>query len=150
MKVMCDTAILVELDRCNEGVIHLMETLTWKNVELAISTITVSEILTGVYLQKEPNKHLTTAKELLSQFKWYNLDAEAAEETSKILAKRIQQGNPVEYQDYAIAATFKTAKADFLLTMNEKHFNLSFLEGKIFNPKKFARLIKENKLKFRI
>ena len=44
----------------------------------------------------------------------------------------------IEYPDTVIAATFKIEDADYLLTLNEAHFeNIPDMKGKVFAPKEF-------------
>ena len=135
MKIFFDISILVEIERKNKEVIELCKELVRKNVELIISVISISEILTGVYLREDSNKAARRAKELLMQFKWFKFDAEVADKTAKILAYRIAKGKKVEYQDDVIAASFLVSNSDFLLTLNLKHFNLPFLKEKVCLPK---------------
>ncbi len=142
MKVFFDTSIIVKIDRNDKTVIKLCEELISKNIELALSTITISEILTGSYLRKDFSKAVIRAKELLSQFEWVDFDAEVAEQTAKILAYRVMNGNPVEYQDDAIIASFLVSHADFIITLNKKHFDIPVLEGKVFSPEEFLKRLK--------
>lgn len=149
MKILFDTSALIEIDKQKDKVIlDLMEELTDKNVELVISTVSISEFLTGVYLKSEVTKYSIKAKELLMQFKWFDLDAETAEETAKLIAHRLFEGKPIEYQDNVIAATFKIARCDFLITSDIKHFDLPTLKGKVFTPPIFFKRLKEGKLNF--
>lgn len=144
MKVFCDTSILVALDRADEEVIVLLETINELPVELAISTVTVSEILVGVYLQSKPHSYVIKARELLAQFKWYDMNAAVAEEAARLIADRIKKGRPVDYQDNIIAATFLTAKADYLVTKNVKHFTSDKLAQKVYSPDEFMKQLSRN------
>ena len=62
MNITIDTSIIVEIDRQNKNVIDLLKKLIEKNFELAISIITVSEILTGSYLTKDIKKSVILQK----------------------------------------------------------------------------------------
>ena len=149
MRILFDTSALIDIDKKKDKALpELMEELTDKNVELVISTVSISEFLTGVYLKSEVTKYSIKAKEFLMQFKWFDLDAETAEETAKLIAHRLLEGKPIEYQDNVISATFKTAKADFLITTDIKHFDLPTLKGNVFTPSVFFRKLKEGKLSF--
>lgn len=149
MKVLFDTSALVEMDKKKDAyLLELMEELTDRNTELVISSVSISEFLTGVYLRSEVTKYLIKAKEFLMQFRWFDLDAETAEETAKLIAHRIFEGRPIEYQDNVIAATFKTSKSDFLITTDTKHFELPTLKGKVFTPSVFLKRLKEGRLEF--
>ena len=79
MKILFDSSIIVEIDRQNEQVITILKDLVNKKHELIISTITVSEILTGSYLRKDSEEAVVKAKEILNQFTWKDFDNESAE-----------------------------------------------------------------------
>ena len=143
MKIFFDTSTLIEIERGNNNTIELMEFLSDKNADLIISIITVSEILTGVYLQPQPSKFLLKAKELLGQFHWEDVDGEVAKETAKLVALRIQKGKPVDYQDNLIAATWIVSKSDFLITANQKHYDFETLKGKVYTPINVLRMLKK-------
>lgn len=54
----------------------------------------------------------------------------------------ISMGQPIEYQDVAIAASFLLEFCDVLLTENKEHFErLPNLKGKVMTPKEFCRKI---------
>lgn len=140
MKVVLDTSIIVEIDRQNKSVVSLLKSLLDNNVELVISTITVSEILTGAYLTKDVNNSLITAKEILNQFNWIDLDGEVAEKTGQLLAFLISEKKTIEYQDVAIAASFLISHSDYVLTLNKKDFIVfPHLKDKVFSPEEFKK-----------
>lgn len=139
MKVIVDTSIIVEIDRHKRDTVDLIRKLVENNIDLVISTVTVSEILTGSYLKKDVSKSVITAKEVLNQFTWIDLDGTVAEKTAQLLAYLLTEKKNIEYQDAAIAASFFTSHSDYLLTLNKKDF-LAFpmLVGKVFSPEEFA------------
>jgi len=141
MRILVDTSIIVEIDRQNKDTIEILKTFVEKNVDLVISTITVSEILTGSYLQKDVKKSVITAKEVLNQFSWVDVNGEIAEKTGQLLAYLITEKKSIEYQDVVICATFLASHSDYLLTLNKKDF-LAFptLKGKVFSPGDFKEL----------
>lgn len=142
MKIILDTSIIVEIDRQNENVVNILEETIEKNIEIVISTITISEILTGSYLKKEFEKAVLDAKRILTQFLWIDLDGEVAEKTAQILAYLIAEGKMIEYQDIAIAAIFFVSKSDYLITLNKKHFeSIESLKGKVLDPDEFNQLV---------
>lgn len=145
MRAFFDTSALVEMDKRRPAAIALMKKLAGANCESLISTVTVSEFLTGANLQTEQPKFVLKAKEFLMQFSWVPLDGEVADITGKLLAKRIQAGTPVEYQDTAIAASFVASHSDMLITKNTKHFDYDFLQGKVFTPEAALRLVQNKK-----
>ncbi|MBD3202946.1 PIN domain-containing protein [Candidatus Woesearchaeota archaeon] len=141
MRILFDTSFLVGLDRKKESCVDFMKKFTNDKNEFFISIISVTEILTGAYLQdKEKQKQkLNTAKELLMQFNWIDYDGEIADRGAKIIAQRIRTGNIVDFQDNIILSTFTVNNFDYLVTTNKKHFNLR--KNKIISPEE---LIAEN------
>jgi predicted nucleic acid-binding protein len=137
-KMVCvDTSIIVDVDRGNEEVIALCKQLTSTNSAF-ISTISVSEILTGSYLRKDYRAAVKKAEKVLSQFRWLTLNGETAKIIAQLNAYLISKGQPIEYQDVAIAASFLLACCNVLLTENKEHFErLPNLKGKVMTPKEF-------------
>jgi len=143
MRVLLDTSIIVEIDRHNEIILNLLKKLTEKDIEVVISTVTISEILTGSYLKKDFKKSVLEAKKILSQFLWFDLDGEIAEKTAQLLSYLILEGKPIEYQDVVIAATFFVSHSDYILTLNKDHFKIfPEIKNKVFNPEEFIEKIK--------
>ena len=137
--VFVDTSIIVDVDRGKEDVIELCKRLTSTNNAL-ISTVSVSEILTGSYLRKDYRVAVKKAEKVLSQFRWVSLNGEAAEIIGELNAYLISKGQPIEYQDVAIAASFLVECCDVLLTENKAHFErLPNLKGKVKTPKEFCQ-----------
>ncbi|MHA1713439.1 MAG: type II toxin-antitoxin system VapC family toxin [Candidatus Ranarchaeia archaeon] len=138
MKVVVDTSVIVALERGNPYVIKILKTMVEKNVEIFMSTVTVSEILTGSYLKKDPKKAVLDAKKVLAQFLWIPLDGAVAEKTGQLLAYLITKGNPIEYQDVVIAASSMTIHSDYLITLNKKHFVVfPTLAKTVYTPTEF-------------
>mgnify|MGYP001615889171 CR=1 FL=1 len=143
MNVVLDTSVIVEIDRKNQDTILVIKKLIDKNHEILVSTVTISEILTGSYLRRDFEKAVEEAKRILGQFLWIDLDASVAEKTAQYIAYLIAEDKTIEYQDVAIAATFKVTDADYLLTLNKAHFELlPDLKGRVYEPKEFAKIIK--------
>jgi predicted nucleic acid-binding protein len=137
--VFVDTSIIVDVDRGKQEVIDLCKELTSTNSAF-ISTVSVSEILTGSYLRKDFKTAVNKAEKVLSQFRWVSLTGEAAKLTAQLNAYLISKGQPIEYQDIAIAASFLTECCDVLLTENKDHFErLPNLKGKVMTPKEFCQ-----------
>ena len=103
--VFVDTSIIVDVDRGKEDVIELCKRLTSTNSAF-ISTVSVSEILTGSYLRKDYKAAVKKAEKVLSQFRWVSLNGETAKLIAELNAYLISKGQPIEYQDVAIAASF--------------------------------------------
>lgn len=143
MKILLDTSIIVEIDRHNDVVLNILKEATKKGIEVVISTVTISEILTGSYLKKEFKKALLEGKKILSQFQWIDLDGEVAERTAQLLSYLILEGRPIEYQDVVIASTFFISHSDYLLTLNKSHFSIiPGMKDRVFTPKEFNEKIK--------
>ena len=137
--VFVDTSIIVDIDRGKQDVIELCKKLTHTNSAF-ISTVSVSEILTGSYLRKDYKKSLKKAEKVLGQFRWVPLNGEVAKLVAELNAYLISKGQPIEYQDVAIAASFLMVCCDVLLTENKEHFErLPNLKGKVMTPKEFCQ-----------
>ncbi len=137
--VFVDTSIIVDVDRGKEDVIELCKRLTSTNCAL-ISTVSVSEILTGSYLRKDYKSAIKKAEKVLGQFRWITLNGETAKLIAELNAYLISKGQPIEYQDVAIAASFLLECSDVLLTENKDHFErLPNLKGKVMTPKEFCQ-----------
>ena len=137
--VFVDTSIIVDVDRGKQDVIELCKKLTSTNSAF-ISTVSVSEILTGSYLRKDYKIAIKKAEKVLVQFRWVPLNGEAAKLVAELNAYLISKGQPIEYQDVAIAASFLIMRCDVLLTENKEHFErLPNLKGKVMTPKEFCQ-----------
>ena len=135
--VFVDTSIIVDVDRGKENVIKLCKKLTQTNSAL-ISTISVSEILTGSYLRRDYLAAVKKAEKVLSQFRVVTLNEDVAKLVAQLNAYLISKGLQIEYQDVAIAASFLVECCDVLLTENKDHFErLPNLKGKVMTPEEF-------------
>ncbi len=145
MKVLVDTSIIVDVDRGKEDVIEICKQLTSANAAF-ISTVSVSEILTGSYLRKDYKTAVNKAERLLSQFRWIPLSGDVASIIAQLNAYLISKRQPIEYQDVAIAASFLHECCDVLLTENKQHFErLPNLKGKVQTPKEFSQKFQPTK-----
>lgn len=135
MKILVDTSILVEIDRQNKEVVSFLQMLVRQKHALVISTITVAEIFTGSYLQKNPSDSVLTARDILNNFLWVDVDAETAEIVAQIYARLFleKKQDSLEYADVLIAGCFFRAQCDILLTLNTKDFILvAALKEKVY------------------
>ncbi|MBI3412650.1 MAG: type II toxin-antitoxin system VapC family toxin [Candidatus Aenigmarchaeota archaeon] len=143
MKVVLDTSVIVEIDRKSEETIKIIKRLVDGGHDILVSTITISEILTGSYLRKDFKKALFEARRILGQFIWVDLSSEIAEKTAQYMAYLVSEGKTIEYQDVAIAATFRTTGSDYLLTLNKMHFeSIPELKGKVYGPAEFRKVVR--------
>ena len=134
MTVFADTSIIVDVDRGKKDVIELCKLLTSNNSAL-ISTVTVSEILTGSYLRKDYTTAVNKAERVLGQFSWVDLNGKVAKLVAQLNAYLISKGLPIEYQDVAIAASCLSENCDVLLTENKDNFlRIPNLKGKVMTP----------------
>ncbi|MFA7398787.1 MAG: type II toxin-antitoxin system VapC family toxin [Candidatus Bathyarchaeia archaeon] len=137
--VLVDTAIIVDIDRGKQDVIELCKQLTSTN-NAYISTVSVSEILTGSYLRRDYKVAVNKAEKVLRQFRWVPLNGKVARLIAELDAYLISKGQPIEYQDVAVAASFLLECCDVLLTENKEHFErLPNLKGKVMTPKEFSQ-----------
>ena len=137
--VLVDTSIIVDVDRGKQDVIDLCRQLTATDSAF-ISTVSVSEILTGSFLRKDYKVAVRKAEKVLRQFRWVSLNGDAAKLIAELNAYLISKGQPIEYQDVAIAASFLVECCDILLTENKEHFErLPNLKGKVMTPKEFRQ-----------
>lgn len=137
--VFVDTSIIVDVDRGRKDVIELCKRLTGTD-SAYISTVSISEILTGSYLRKDYGVAAKKAEKVLSQFRWVPLNGEAAKLVAQLNAYLISKGQTIEYQDVTIAASFLLQCCDVLLTENKEHFErLPNLKGKVMTPKEFCQ-----------
>ncbi len=137
--VFVDTSIIVDVDRGREDVIELCKRLTSTD-SAYISTVSVSEILTGSYLRKDYGVAVKKAQKVLSQFGWVPLNGEVAKLVAELNAYLISKGQRIEFQDVAIAASFLLECCDVLLTENKNHFErFPNLKGKVMTPKEFCQ-----------
>jgi predicted nucleic acid-binding protein len=137
--IFVDTSIIVDVDRGKQDVIELCKKLTNTNSAF-ISTVSVSEILTGSYLRKDYKIAIKKAEKVLGQFRWVPLNGEIAKIVAELNAYLISKGQAIEFQDVAIAASFLLESCDILLTENKEHFErLPNLKGKVMTPKEFCQ-----------
>ncbi|MFH2106954.1 MAG: type II toxin-antitoxin system VapC family toxin [Candidatus Micrarchaeota archaeon] len=144
MDITFDTSFLVQIDRGNPQAIELIKKLTKEDTHLWISTITVSEIITGVYLRKDFEDAKQMANLVLGQFNWFNFNGVIAERTGEILAFLMSNKKPVCFQDAAIAATAIEAGAQYIITENKNDFlMIPSIREKVFNIKDMLEHIKK-------
>lgn len=135
MRITVDSSVIIEIERRNEAVLRIFKKIVEENYDIFISTISISEILTGVYLRKDVSQALFAARELLGQFQWVEVDGAIAEKTAQLLAYLILEKKTIEYQDVVIAATALIQNSNAILTLNKKDFEVfPHLKGKVFTP----------------
>lgn len=88
---------------------------------IAISAITLAELLHGVEASAYPEKNLLALNQFLSIVEILPFDDEAAAEYGKICAALRRQGTPIGTMDMLIAAHAK-AKGLIIVTNNIREF----------------------------
>lgn len=88
---------------------------------VAISSITLGELLLGTYLASEPGQEHTKVESFLRPIPVLSFGREEAFQWAKIDAGLRKQGNRIETEDAIIAAT-AIANAMVLVSGNAKHF----------------------------
>ena len=145
MKIFFDTTILVDVDRNKQDTINLLKNLVKEKHELVISTITVTEILTGSNLRRDSKESTLKAKAILNQFTWQEIDGETAEIAAKLLAQLIveKKQESTEYPDVLIAASYFSAQCNTFITLNKKDFTLiPQLKNSVYTPEEFEKKYK--------
>ncbi len=138
MRVVCDTSVLVEVDRGNEQVVQLLKRLMEAEDELIISIVTVAELLTGAYLRRDTHISVLNVKEVMNQFTWRDVDEEIAEMAAKMCAFLISEKREYDFADVLIGATLLCEHADTLITLNKKDFVVfPQLKDRVLTPEEF-------------
>lgn len=120
MKYMLDTNICVYLIKKKpENVL----TNLYSNIDegVAISAITLAELIHGVEASAYPEKNMLALNQFLSIVDILPFDDEAASEYGKICAMLRRQGTPIGAMDMLIAAHAK-AKGLIIVTNNVREF----------------------------
>lgn len=89
--------------------------------DLALSVITVAEVLHGAYFSANPSQSLTMTRALLRQFAQVDLTSAMAERFGEIKADLRRQGQIIADFDLLIGAT-AIVTGRMLVTNNTKHF----------------------------
>lgn len=122
MHLLFDTTVLVDVDRKREPTLRLLEHVSSGDHAMLASTVTVAEVFAGANLREDVQAAAERARRVLGQFEWVPLDGAVAERTGELLAYLTVEGEPVGFQDVAVAATHLVADADRLVTGNTDHF----------------------------
>jgi predicted nucleic acid-binding protein len=115
VKVFLGTSVIVDIDRGKKEVIDVCRKLTMRH-------------------------EVAKAKKVLGQFSWINLNGTVAEKTAQLNAYLITEGQTIEYQDQAIAASCLATGSDGLLTRNKEHFTrIPALKDKVLTPEELKQ-----------
>lgn len=141
MKLFFDSSVIVDVDKGREETVELMKELTREKYPLFISTVTVSEILTGAY-RKDSTKE---ARKILGQFQWVEMNGGIADRSGEIMAELYERGKPIEFQDIVIAASAEQENVEKLVTKNSEHFGyIDSLETEVITPEQLREEIEQD------
>jgi tRNA(fMet)-specific endonuclease VapC len=90
-------------------------------LSVAVSSITVGELLLGTHLAEDPSREAAKVESFLRPIQVIPFGREEASRWAKLEASLRKQGNRIETEDAIIAAT-AMASAMTLVTGNAKHF----------------------------
>ena len=88
---------------------------------VAVSSLTVGELMLGVNLSANPERELAKVEAFLLPIHVIPFDRDEAYQWAELEAHLRKQGNPIEAEDAMIAATAKTHGLT-LVSGNTKHF----------------------------
>lgn len=89
---------------------------------VAVSTLTVGELVLGTHLSNHPEQELAKVEAFLRPIQTIPFGVEESYQWANLDAQLRKQGNRIETEDAIIAATAKT-HAMTLVTGNTKHFD---------------------------
>jgi tRNA(fMet)-specific endonuclease VapC len=114
-----DTDTLIFLYKQNAGVVSKVQQIGTSNI--ALSVITVAEVLHGAYFSAKPQETLQATQSLISQFRVIDLTPPIADKFGLIKTDLRRQGQIIADFDLLIAATALTNNC-ILVSNNTKHF----------------------------
>lgn len=119
MKRLLDTTVLVDLLRGNEDVRRRLE--AEDPADLAISTVTVSELMTGATLAADTHRELFAVELAIRPLRQLPLDGPSARRAGLIKALLDRKGASIGVADRLIAATALEHDA-VVVTSNAREF----------------------------
>lgn len=118
MKYLVDTDYVISYLKGKRKAVELLQ----KNKEkLAVSVISLAEILEGIYGQAEQEKRTSELKDFLTGVKLLDIDKNVAEDFARIRARLRKKSEILESLDILISATARTYNL-ILITGNKQHF----------------------------
>ena len=115
-----DTSIIVSFLKGTPDTVRKIEELTNHRDTIAVTTITVYELLKGAQLSSRQKENLLDVTEVISSVQILNLSNEACLEAAKIYCTLKEEGKLIGEFDILIAAIAKT-NGEALLT-RDQHF----------------------------
>ncbi len=113
-----DTNIVVEYLRGNQSI---AEQIAAHLPDIAISSLTLAELLYGAQVSARPNENADKINQLLEIIEVIDFDQTSAEHYSRVRAALKHRGKPAGEMDMLIAAVTFAHEAT-LVTHNTKHF----------------------------
>lgn len=95
-----DTSFLIDILRGTDRATQLLEEMNGRH---AVSPISAAELWIGAHMGSVSEYHQT--EELLQSLVWLPFDRDVARRTGSIQARQYDSGNPLPFNDCAIAAT---------------------------------------------
>ena len=115
-----DTNVMVALLKGSSEAVEKMRELIDKNGHVAITIITVYELLKGAYLSSKRQENLMDVRQAISNIQVLDLSPDACEEASNIYCELEKSGKLISEFDILIAAIAKT-NGEAILT-RDNHF----------------------------
>jgi len=120
VKYLLDTNICIYIIKKKEaGILRKLQ--SYRDEDLAVSTITIAELEYGVTKSKLTHRNRIALTSFLVPFEVLDFDQEAAVEHGLIRAWLEKEGNPIGSMDMLLAAQARS-KSLVLVTNNEKEF----------------------------
>lgn len=118
MKYLVDTDVVISYLK---GICDIVTTLQKYEGELAISAITLGELLEGIYGQPKEEARLKGLRDFLSGVELLSVDKDVAEKFAQTRSTLRKKGNLIDNFNLLIAST-ALAKSLILITGNKKDF----------------------------
>jgi tRNA(fMet)-specific endonuclease VapC len=122
-----DTNVVVALLKGSPDALEQINALIQKNDQIAITTITVYELLKGAYLSSRRQENLKAVKETISNMLVLDLSPEACEEASNIYCDLRKSGKLISEFDILIASIAKV-NGQAILTLDQHFKSINGLE----------------------
>ncbi len=120
IKYLLDTNIVIYVIKRRP--IEVMSTFNLHATRMAISVITLSELMHDVEKSSQPEKNLRVVEDFCSRLEVLDYTAKAAQHYGAIRAQLEKTGQPIGVNDLHIAAHARS-EGLILVTNNEREFN---------------------------
>ena len=120
--VILDSDMLIGVLRGDTEAVSAMEKLERAGEKLATTAINSFELFEGAFLNPKPLETMVKVDLLLRAFDILSLNQAISKTAAEISAGLRRKGNPIDFQDIAIAA-IAISNSGKLVTRNIKHFS---------------------------